>query len=233
MTTYVLDLETRLLASDVEAEFAAELAGESPWSRPDLFGFAAGVAVELDTGEALRFAPDEAAAMIEALAAADVTAGYNSAAFDLGVLSGVGSVEHLRERHVDLCAAVWDALKDLAAAEGINHRLRQGGLDGLCKANGLAGKTGVGADAPAMFREGRIEELLTYCEADVRLTADLYHIAREHGTLTVEPTYRDASKNRVELGRRRPGLSGPGQYEVVQSALGESGAFLCKPGSAE
>lgn len=202
MTTYILDLETRLLASEVEEMYAAELAGESPWSRPDLFVFAAGVLVEVGSGEALRYGPNEAPEMIAALRQADVTVGYNSAAFDLPVLSGSGDVEHLRERHVDLCAAVWTALDTLAAEEGIEGRLRQGGLDGLCRANGLGGKTGAGADAPAMYRAGRISELLDYCEADTRLTAELYRRAREHGYLMVEPTYRDDARNLVELGVR-------------------------------
>lgn len=202
MTTYIFDLETRLLASEVEQQYPAELGGDKGFSRPDLFGFAAGVVVDLDSGEAYRYGPDQAGEMIEALSSAELTVGYNSLAFDLQVLSGYGDVETLRGRHVDLCAAVWSALEELAAAEGIQGRLRQGGLDAVCKANGLGGKTGAGADAPAMFREGRIEELLDYCEADTRLTAALYSRARDTGALTIEPYYRDSQKNRVELGPR-------------------------------
>lgn len=202
MTTYILDLETRRLASEVEAEFAETLAGEKGFSRPDLFGFACGVAVEVGSGEALRYGPEQAREMIAELGRADVTVGYNSKAFDLQVLSAYGDVEPLRARHVDLCAAVWTSLETLATDEGITSRLRQGGLDGLAKSNGLSGKTGAGTDAPTLYRDGRIEELLAYCEADTRLTAELYRRACEHGSLAVEPTYRDADKTRVELGSR-------------------------------
>lgn len=207
MTTYALDVETRKLAGEVEAEFAEMLAGESPWSRPELFGFACGVIVEVGSGEALQFGPDQAPQMIAALDSADTTVGYNSAAFDLGVLSAYGDLEPLRGCHVDLCAAVWSSLEELASEEGIESRLRQGGLDKLARANGLGGKTGAGTDAPAMFRAGKIEELLTYCEADVRLTAELYRRACEHGSLVVEPTYRDSDKTRRELGSRNISVS--------------------------
>lgn len=200
MTTYVFDTETRRLASEVEAEYASELAGAKGFSRPDLSGFSCGVLVDAETGEAMRYGPDQAGEMIAKLSEVDVTAGYNSAAFDLPVLSAYGSVSAIRENHVDLCSAVWTSLANLAESEGIEHRLRQGGLDSVCKANGLEGKTGIGTDAPSLYREGRIEELLDYCEADVRLTADLYRRAVETGYLTVEPTYRDSSKNVVELG---------------------------------
>lgn len=202
MTIYVLDVETRLLASEVEEQYAETLAGESAWNRPDLFGFACGVLLDADSGEAMRYGPEEASEMIERLSEADVTVGYNSAAFDLNVLSAYGDVSALRERHVDLCSAMFTALNELAAAEGSKKRLRHGGLDGLAKANGLAGKTGAGAGAPALYRDGHIEELLSYCEADVRLTATLYSIAREHGSLTVEPYHHDRERNRVELGPR-------------------------------
>lgn len=65
------DLETRKLASEVEAEHAAELKGESPWTRPDFFGFGVGVIVNVETGEAMRFGPGQAEAMIERLRDAD------------------------------------------------------------------------------------------------------------------------------------------------------------------
>lgn len=201
MTIYVMDVETRLLASEVEQEYAETLAGASPWKRPDLFGFACGVIVDADTGEALRYGPEEAREMIAALREAEVTVGYNSAAFDLPVLGAYGDVEPLRNKHVDLCAAVREGLEPLAEAAGIGKRLRQGGLNGLAQANGLAGKTAAGVDAPALYREGRIEELLRYCEADVRLTAALYRTAHRYSSLQVDPYHHNQNRERVYLPR--------------------------------
>lgn len=200
MTVLVFDLETRKLASEVELEHAAELAGESAWTRPDLFRLACGVIVDVDSGEARRYGPEEADRMLEALGEADLTVGYNSLAFDLGVLGAQGDVRAIRERHVDLCHEVREALTDLdeAQAPGVDY-LRSGGLDALAKANGLGGKTGSGEDAVALFREGRLQELLDYCEHDVRLTAALYRMARDHGELLVDAYHRNELDERVYL----------------------------------
>ena len=109
-TILALDLETLRLASEVEEEFAAELDGASPWARPDLFGFACGLIVDVESDVTLRIPPGEKAAdfMVRLLEAADLVVSYNGESFDLGVLSAYRSVEGLREseKHVDLCAAV-------------------------------------------------------------------------------------------------------------------------------
>lgn len=209
MTVYAFDLETQRLSGEVEQEYAAELDGESAWSRPDLFGFACGVVVNVDTDEARRYETGEAAGMLAALRETERVASYNGEAFDFGVLAAYGSVEDIRRHHLDLCAAVREQLDILAAERQTEHRLRQGGLDGLARANGLAGKTGDGAQAVALYREGRMEELLGYCEADARLTADLYRIARQHGSLQVDAYHRDENRNRVYLPRTTLTLSIP------------------------
>lgn len=86
----------------------------------------------------------------------------------VGVLSASGDVSTIREKHVDLNLRVRDALAALPIDRQGMGRIRQGGLDGLCRANGISGKTGSGVDAPALFRKRRIEELLDYCAAAER-----------------------------------------------------------------
>ena len=206
MTTLAFDIETLRLASEVEEEFATDLAVASPWTRPDLFGFAGGVTVDIDTDEATRHAPGEATGMLRALRNAETTVSYNGAAFDLGVLSAYGDIEPLRERHIDICAAVRETLEALPEAQDVD-RIRSGGLDGLAKANGLSGKVGEGTDAPALYRAGRIEELLDYCETDVRPVSDLYRLAQQRGSLQVDTYYRDANRERIYLPRTTIPLS--------------------------
>ena len=199
-TILAFDLETLRLASEVEVEFASELGGASPWARPDLFGFAAGCVVDVDTGEATHYAPGEAFGMLEALRNTETTVSYNGEAFDLNVLSAYGDTGPIREGHIDICTAVREVLEALPEARAPEvGRLHSGGLDGLAKANGLDGKTGSGIDAPALYREGRIEELLGYCEADTRLVADLYRMARERGSLQIEPYYRGRDREPIYL----------------------------------
>lgn len=79
-------------------------------------------------------------------------------------------------------------------------RIRQGGLDGLARANGLAGKTGQATAVPSLLAAGRIEEVLDYCEADTRIVADLYRLVLERRVLFVDG-YLKRGEERTELGR--------------------------------
>ena len=198
-TVLAFNVETQRLATEVEEEFADELVGASPWSRPDLFGFGCGVIVDLETDVAFRYR--DAGAMLGHLREADTLVSYNGESFDLGVLSAYGEVEELRSKHTDINALVMVALAEhpLAQKPGID-RIRQGGLDGLSKANGFAGKSGNGIHAPTMLKAGRIEEVLDYCEQDVRLVAELYRIASRTGKLFVNG-YTKIDGKRVDLGR--------------------------------
>ncbi len=182
------DVETLLLAREVEERHSDELAGESAWARPYLFGFGCGVVEDLETGVRYRYRSGGAGAMVAHLEEAAFTVGYNTAAFDLGVLSAYADVSAVRGRHVDLNVLVRDALDALPIDRRGAGRIRQGGLDGLARANGVRGKTGHAEDVPSMLRAGRIEEVLDYCAEDVRIVADLYLLARERGRCWWTPT---------------------------------------------
>lgn len=58
-------------------------------------------------------------------------------------------------------------------------------LDLLAKVNLGIGKTHHSLEAPTMYREGRFDELAEYCLHDVRITKDLYELARSQGYLFV------------------------------------------------
>ena len=201
-TVLAFDIETLRLASEVEEEFADELIGASPWSRPDLFGYGVGCIIDVTSGVPIWLHPGAEAAdfMVRLLESADLTVSYNGEDFDLGVLSAYRSVEGIKERHVDLNLLVRDGLDALPIDLKGGDRIRQGGLDGLARANGLEGKTASGTHAPQLLRESRIEEVLRYCEADVRLVANLYRLARDRGTLFANG-YSKRDGQRIELGR--------------------------------
>lgn len=100
MTVLAFDIETKLLASEVAEQYASEPKDGDAWSRPDLFGFSCGVAIDVDTGTPRYYSPEQATDMIAALREAEVTVGFNSSGFDLGVLSAYSDVEPLRSHHV-------------------------------------------------------------------------------------------------------------------------------------
>jgi DEAD/DEAH box helicase domain-containing protein len=58
-------------------------------------------------------------------------------------------------------------------------------LDKLAQANLGVGKTGHGAEAIALYKEGRMDELKAYCLQDVKLTKELYDIYKTKGELVV------------------------------------------------
>ncbi len=136
----------------------------------------------------------------------DLVVSYNGKAFDLEVLEGdiqegdpltgeSNPIKAIKRKHLDMYVVVREALDAFSPDE----RLGSGGLDALCRANGLTGKTGEGVDAPRLYAAGRIEELLEYCENDARATAFLYRLARRRGTLKVEPYRREEGGEKVYL----------------------------------
>jgi predicted PolB exonuclease-like 3'-5' exonuclease len=104
---------------------------------------------------------------------------YNGRSFDLPVLAlrslhhGLamswyyqGRVRHRysEEGHLDLC----DMLSDHGAARSMS-------LDAVARLIGLPGKVGVdGSQVEGMYRAGRLEEIKSYCLADVAQTALLF-----------------------------------------------------------
>jgi DEAD/DEAH box helicase domain-containing protein len=73
-----------------------------------------------------------------------------------------------------------DLLKEIEMATGSRISLSK-----VAEANLGAGKDMKGAEAPALFREGKIEELKEYCLKDVRLTKEIYDLYRRQGFLMV------------------------------------------------
>jgi DEAD/DEAH box helicase domain-containing protein len=59
------------------------------------------------------------------------------------------------------------------------------GLDLLARENLGYGKSGSGLEAPVLFEQGKIQELKEYCLNDVRVTKEIYELARSRGYLMV------------------------------------------------
>lgn len=101
--------------------------------------------------------------------------GFNIINFDIPVL----------EAYMDKALLAPIALTDIFAdaVAFLGHRV---GLDGVAKATLGVGKSGHGLDALEWFKQGRVEEVKTYCLDDVRLTRDLYEHGKKHGHLLFE-----------------------------------------------
>ena len=53
------------------------------------------------------------------------------------------------------------------------------GLDAVCEANDLGGKTGHGALAPVQWQRGEISAVINYCLMDVKLTKELFDLCQK------------------------------------------------------
>ncbi len=103
------------------------------------------------------------------LQAADLIIGFNIKHFDMAVLAPYFFVPVAN-------LPVLDLLDSIEKARG--HRAS---LDSVARATLKEGKSGDGAEALVLFREGRMEELKKYCLDDVRLTKTIYEYGCREG----------------------------------------------------
>lgn len=94
---------------------------------------------------------------------------FNGDNFDNPLLEANGLGYDLA-KSLDLAALIWN----LAGVPEGEHP-KGLGLDALCKANGIDGKTGNAADAPQDWQDGKVGRVIDYCLGDVRATVDLYY----------------------------------------------------------
>lgn len=170
MKTIVFDLETKRLADEVGG-----------WSNIDKLGLAAAVTYDVEHDKYSRFTEDQAPELIDELLSASRIVGFNVLRFDYVVLRpyGLQLTDDLRAKTIDMLAAVYAHL---------GFRLS---LDNLAGTSLGEQKTADGLAAVRWYRAGKIEQVLDYCEQDVRVTYRLWRFGAEQGHLK----YRDRLGN--------------------------------------
>lgn len=152
-----INVQPRLDWQEVEKEHRDELKGRWSAGRPEFFGFACGVIVDVETGEVGRFGAHEAEQMLARLKEADLIVTCNEEISELGILGlpfGPKGAE-LRKKHLNL--VVEYEFEEVEEA-----------LDNV----------GGGTEGAELYREGRVEELLNLSELRAGWTADTYRAAR-------------------------------------------------------
>jgi DEAD/DEAH box helicase domain-containing protein len=168
LKTLVFDLETKNLAHEVGG-----------WSNIDKLGLAAAVLLHVETDEVFRYVEQDVSELIAQILDADLVIGFNVVRFDYGVLLpyGLKRTPELIQKSVDLLDHLYQYL---------GFRLS---LDNLAEATLSERKSADGIVAVQWFREGKIEQVLDYCEQDVRVTHRIWEYGRENGHVK----YRDRS----------------------------------------
>jgi DEAD/DEAH box helicase domain-containing protein len=156
MNTIFFDLETQRTFDEVGGRHNIRL-----------LGFA--VAVTYSTADAAfhHYVEQDVARLIAELQAADRVVGFNLLTFDYEVLR-----------------AYQAGFAPPETVDMLDHIYRRLGfrvsLDNLAGTTLGVGKSADGLQAVRWYKEGRIQEILDYCQQDVQVTHQLYEHGRQH-----------------------------------------------------
>jgi DEAD/DEAH box helicase domain-containing protein len=138
-------------------------------------GLSAAVTYSTASGTFRRYTQDKVAELISELKAADRVVGFNVLRFDYEVLR----------------AYTDDPLDDIDTVDMLDQIYKQLGfrvsLDNLAGATLGTAKSADGLQAVRWYKEGRIQEILDYCQQDVEVTRQLY----EYGQQRKHVKFRD------------------------------------------
>ena len=111
---------------------------------------------------------------------ADALVGYNSNHFDIPLLNKYYPGDLTQIKSIDLLESI---------KESLGRRLR---LDSVAQATLGSRKSADGLQAVRWWREGKVKEIIKYCEQDVKVTKEIFEHAMEHGFVK----YKDGTRKR-------------------------------------
>jgi len=178
----VFDLETQLSADEVGG-----------WHNAHLMKLALAITYERRSDAFATWHEQDAEALIGRLAEAELVVGYNHKKFDYTVLIPYVPLDRDGVPIVDFRALPsLDLLEELAAANGFRAKLAD-----VASATLGATKTADGLQSLQWWKEGKVDLIEEYCRMDVRLTAQLFDHALEHGHVLLDR--RDQGIVRIPL----------------------------------
>lgn len=158
---------------DLETQFlAAEVGG---WDNKAAMKISVAVLYSSKEKGFRQYTEAQMPQFIARLKQADLVVGFNNKNFDNAVLAAYPGGEAVAG------LPTLDILEEVT--RGLGRRLK---LDSLAQATLGAPKTADGLMAVQWWREGKLKELLDYCQADVALTRDLWEFGRKYGYLLYE-----------------------------------------------
>jgi DEAD/DEAH box helicase domain-containing protein len=169
MNTVFFDLETQRTFDEVGG-------------RHNIHKLGLAVAVTYSTADGAfhHYTEETADALIAELRAADLVVGFNVLNFDYKVLEAYTDEKFDRSRTVDMLDHIYKQL---------GFRVS---LDKLATATLGSAKSADGLQAVRWYKEGRIQEILDYCQQDVEVTRQLYEYGRQQKHVRFrDRTYRE------------------------------------------
>ncbi|MBI2890088.1 MAG: DEAD/DEAH box helicase [Nitrospirae bacterium] len=163
----------RILYFDLETQRTAEEVGG--WDNAQLMRLSIGITWDSSTGEFGVYDERHVEDLLAALKAADLVIGFNNHGFDYRVLGAYTGLDLRDAIHS------FDMLEDLKGRLG--HRVS---LDHLLRVNLGHGKSADGLQAVAWWKEGRRDEVVSYCKDDVAGTRDLFLLGAREGRVRIQ-----------------------------------------------
>lgn len=171
MRYVVFDLETQNIFQEVGS------------SDPTALDISVGSVYDSETDKYTTVTIDEIEKLWPIIEKADALVGYNSNHFDIPLLNKYYPGDLTQIKSIDI-------LEDIKASLG--RRLR---LDSVAQATIGAKKSADGLQAVRWWREGKIKEIMKYCEQDVKVTKQVFEYARKNGHVK----FKDGFRNREIL----------------------------------
>ncbi len=168
MRYVVFDLETQNIFAEVGSSDATAL------------DISVASAYDSETDKYTTVTIDELEKLWPIFEKADALVGYNSNHFDIPLLNKYYPGDLTTIKSIDL-------LEDIKNSLG--RRLR---LDSVAQATIGAKKSADGLQAVRWWREGKIKEIMKYCEQDVKVTKQIFEYARKNGHVK----FKDGHRNR-------------------------------------
>ena len=128
-----------------------------------------------------NIAKDNIAMFQMGLGGTEVLVGFNNQSFDDKLIKANGFVIPETIVNYDLLAEIWEGAG--LGREFVYPTHAGFGLDAICKANGLGEKSGDGANAAILWQKGKHQEVIDYCENDIKLTRKLFDLIQEKGEI--------------------------------------------------
>ncbi|MFH1632218.1 MAG: ribonuclease H-like domain-containing protein [bacterium] len=114
--------------------------------------------------------------------------GYNSVGFDIPILNKYYAGDLLNISQLDMLDKIYQAL---------GFRLK---LDAVAAATTGAGKSAHGLTAVQWWKEGRVQDVIDYCQQDVKVTKEVYEFGRDNGFLLFDDRMGERRKVEVDFG---------------------------------
>jgi hypothetical protein len=164
-------LESNTLVLDIEIQDA--ITNPADWDNTDKMKIACCVVYSYRENRYHVYGPNDIEYLRNILISADRIVTYNGNKFDLPIIFGLPNRTFPTGLpSYDILAEIWtslhlDPLTFTDAHKGYS-------LDRVCKYTLGKGKSGSGAMAPFLFKQGDIWKVIDYCIHDVALTKELY-----------------------------------------------------------